>query len=144
MEWLPLKAATTTCLIVLTAAIAGCSKAPYELAPAHGVVTLDGKPLPVGTVMFSPIAQSDKNSAGAPAFGSIQSDGTFVLTTYRDGDGAVVGEHWVTINGPKDAATKLPFRRLKVPQKVRIVAGQDNHIPVSLTSQDVARFGSQD
>jgi hypothetical protein len=137
-------------VVVAAAALLGCEKSPYELAPARGVVTLNGKPVPTGTVMFSPIAKEDGLNAGAPAFGAIQSDGTFVLTTYQDNDGAIVGEHWVTINNRSTAGTEptaaatLPFRRIAMPQKVSVVEGQENSFPLSLTSQDVARYGRRD
>lgn len=77
---------------VLCCAIAGCSNQP-EVAPVRGLVTMDGKPLPGGRVMFQPIATGDDKNVGKVAMGQIQPDGSFVLTTYKNGDGAVVGPH---------------------------------------------------
>jgi hypothetical protein len=108
-------------------------------------VVIDGQRVAGGRLMFAPASQ-DNTEPGKPAFANIQPDGSFVLTTYSDGDGAVVGEHWVTIFPPSDdsVATNLPkFRRYTVRRKQSVVAGQDNVIDIQLQSQDIARFASQ-
>ncbi|MBA2112911.1 hypothetical protein [Bremerella alba] len=61
-----------------------------ETAPVTGIVTYNGKPLPYGRVSFRP-------PAGSPATGEIQSDGRFSLSTYGNGDGAIVGTHQVSV-----------------------------------------------
>jgi hypothetical protein len=43
------------------------------------------------------MAKGESHKAGKLAFGVLQSDGTFVLGTYEPEDGAVVGDHWVTV-----------------------------------------------
>src|SRR3990172_2569518 len=83
--------------IAVVLAMTGCSRSPYELAPVHGRVTLDGRPLSQSKVMFAPVEVGDNPNPGKPAFGLVQDDGSFVLTTYRTNDGAIVGEHWVSI-----------------------------------------------
>jgi len=138
--------------IALGIAHAGCGRSPYELAPARGTVTIDGEPLCGGRVMFAPIARGESRDAGKPAFGTLQPDGSYVLTTYREHDGAVVGEHWVTIFGPKAepetqgrSAPRAPkFHRFVVRQKQSIVAGRENQVDLQLSSRDIARFASQD
>lgn len=67
-----------------------------EVAPVTGTVTCNGKPITSGSVSFTPISEEAKGMPGKPAFGDIGSDGTFVLTTYEEGDGAVIGKHRVT------------------------------------------------
>jgi hypothetical protein len=133
---------------IAAASIAGCSKSPYELAPVEGRVTIDGVPMPIGKVMFAPTAQEGNSNPGKPAFGAIQPDGSFKLSTYDDGDGAVVGVHWVTIyrgDGITPAgstAKSIPvFDRVTVPQTKTVVAGQDNRVEIQLTSQEIAKFG---
>ncbi len=131
--------------------LAGCSKSPYELAPVDGVVTIDGTPVHDAKVMFAPIARGETRNSGKPAFGPLEPDGSFKLTTYSDNDGAVVGEHWVTIirldpetpngGGASPKAPHLPFDRLAVPKKVNVIAGQQNHIAIALTGGEVKRFG---
>lgn len=67
--------------------IAGCKNAhELDTAPVSGKVLLNGKPLTRGTVTFAP-------QKGRVANGDIRSDGTFELSTYRSGDGAIVGSH---------------------------------------------------
>ena len=68
-----------------------CSDGTLETAPVKGTVTIDGKPLPHGTVMFVP-------SKGRAARGEIQADGSFELSTYSEGDGAIVDEHRVSVS----------------------------------------------
>ncbi|WP_166827117.1 hypothetical protein [Thalassoroseus pseudoceratinae] len=62
-----------------------------ETSTVSGTITYDGKPVTTGTVMFTPVG------GGPPATGQIQQDGTYNLKTYEEGDGAVLGEHKVTI-----------------------------------------------
>lgn len=153
--------AVLRCIAVVMASVLalGCSKSPYEMAPVHGVVTIDGRAMSAGRVMFAPIAQEGKINAGMRAFGEIQPDGRFVLGTYSDADGAVVAKHWVTIFPAKrkkgDAARithvsnsaekTVAFDRITVPSgAVEVVAGKDNEINIALTSQDISRYGQKE
>ena len=71
--------------------LAGCGGAGgLDTAQVSGTVTFDGKPLAQGTVSFTP-------EKGRGATGQIASDGSYTLTTYKKGDGAVVGRHQVAI-----------------------------------------------
>lgn len=66
---------------------AGCAPShQLPTAPVSGTVTLDGKPVASGYVIALP-------SMGRMAKGAIQSDGSFVLSTYHKADGAQVGTH---------------------------------------------------
>jgi len=58
--------------------------------PVSGKVTYNGQPLKFGSVTFQP-------RSGQPARGEIQNDGTFTLSTNKEGDGAAVGMHQVRI-----------------------------------------------
>ena len=81
---------------VLIAAICGCGSAKGPaLAKVRGLVTLDGLPLTKGSVEFTP--DSSQGTRGRMAIGAIQPDGTFDLTTFKSGDGAIVGCHTVAI-----------------------------------------------
>src|SRR5262245_61631407 len=105
--------------------LAGCNKPPYNTAPVTGVVRINGQPLGSGNIMFAPDVRGDGVNSGKPAFGTLDSAGHFALSTYADADGAVVGEHTVTISRalPKRAIvaeTKVPtdappFRSIIVP-----------------------------
>jgi len=140
-------------LFVMTAIFVGlcggCGRSPYELAPVEGKVTVDGTPLTNARVMFAPIAAGENRNSGKPAFGTLGADGHFVLATYDENDGAVVGEHWVTLISTADTASAQPakqpkFDRLAYPKKISVAAGQPNHVEIALTASDVARFGRLD
>ena len=61
--------------------------APVSTVPVKGTVTYQGKPLTGGTIKFEP------EGAGREAYGQIKPDGTYVLSTYKPDDGAVLGPH---------------------------------------------------
>lgn len=72
--------------------ICGCGgSGARQVAPVSGIVTVDGKPLSQGTVMFVP-------TVGQSAKGTINPDGSYVMTTYSNGDGAPVGENRVIVD----------------------------------------------
>jgi hypothetical protein len=71
--------------------LGGCGRGSrLETATVTGTVTLDGKPLTIGAVVFTP-------ERGRAATGRLQSDGTYALGTYRSHDGAVLGKHLVAV-----------------------------------------------
>ncbi|QDU88802.1 hypothetical protein Pla175_21860 [Pirellulimonas nuda] len=85
------------------AAPIGCGERP-DLAPVSGHVTLNGKPLDFGVVLFSP-------SKGIPAQGEIKEGGAFTMASLHPGDGALVGNHEVSVlcfkgHDPKAQADK--------------------------------------
>lgn len=78
-------------LVVLCVAVAGCgSSYQMETARVSGRVTLDGKPVGPCTIVFTP-------PQGRAASGPVDSEGTFTLSTYGAGDGAIVGTHRVSV-----------------------------------------------
>jgi hypothetical protein len=91
---------------------AGCGTDRKKTAEVTGKVTYRGKPVPNGTVTFIPEA------GGPPATGEIRPDGTYTLTTYSKGDGAVPGRHKVVIVAMEDAAGKLPEERKPLPPPI--------------------------
>ena len=131
-------------IAVLVIFLAGCNRAHFTVAPVHGKVTIADKPLFQGKIMFAPLAQADRENPGKPAFADIQRNGDYRLTTLSKDDGAVVGEHWVTIiNVGEDLPDGVPeFARITSPQKVTVVAGQDNQIDIKLTRETVKKYGS--
>ena len=134
-------------LILLATCVAcvGCSNQP-EVAPVRGVVMMDGKPLPGGRIMFEPIASGDNKVIGKSAFGEIESDGTFVLMTYEEGDGALVGSHHPVVMGdrqeedpelnPKGIRTGPNIGVIRMPETTfEVVAGQENEFTIELKSR---------
>jgi hypothetical protein len=133
--------------LLLALVIAGCGKSPFELAEATGTVTIDGQPFAQGKVMFAPVASGATREAGKPAFGNLQSDGSFTLRT-DDRAGAVVGQHWATVIAivDADAPTTSPapkFSRVAVPQSFLVEAGKPNQFEIKLSRQDIAKFGQK-
>jgi hypothetical protein len=77
--------------------------ASTTLIPVKGKVTYKGQPVTKGRIKFAL-----DGGFGRPAHGQLQSDGTFVLTTEKEGDGVIAGQHRVVltdtgIKSPKDA-----------------------------------------
>ncbi len=132
-----------SCAILLGVAT-GCGEGQLATAPARGEIRIDGKPLANAYVVFTP-------EKGPCATAHSDDDGGFVLSTYRDGDGAVVGKHYVTVsarestNEPARGAPGLtqPGRSL-IPVRYNnsatsgltynVTAGNENRFTIVLTS----------
>lgn len=73
------------------------------MAPVSGVVKLDGEPLAGAGVTFTPV------NGGRPAWATTDQQGQYTLTTFVDGDGALVGEHVITVAkaGPADPVPEV-------------------------------------
>ncbi|WP_435020786.1 hypothetical protein TA3x_002020 [Tundrisphaera sp. TA3] len=101
-----------TCLFAAALAVAsGCGSGNgLHLAKVRGTVTYKGEPIPYGTILFEPDAES--GTAGPSAMGSIAGDGSFTLSTEESGDGAIVGTHRLAVVGlepmPDAPAAALP------------------------------------
>jgi hypothetical protein len=97
--------------------LVGCSGSEqFDVAPVKGKVICSGKPVSEGLVQFAPISATVASTTkvgrpGKSGAGEIQPDGTFEISTYEMGDGAVVGKCRV-LAGPSDPtkpwACKLP------------------------------------
>ena len=134
----PLPAAMMMLIVALEA---GCGPSRPALLPAEGLVTLDGKPLADAAVAFQPKA------GGRPASARTDASGRFKVGTYTPRDGALPGEHTVTIaavesSGPPNA----PVVRWITPKKYSnnqsglsaTVAAGSKEFTFDLSSQDSA------
>lgn len=90
---------------------AGCGRGHPETAVVRGKVSYKDKAVPNGTITFIP-------KAGASATGEIRPDGTYTLTTFRQGDGALLGEHTVIIVAMQDMTLRLPEERNPLPPPI--------------------------
>jgi hypothetical protein len=94
------------------AAGGGCGSEPhYEHARVHGKVTYQGKPVPLGSVLFVPV-QAPPDGSMQPASGAIGPDGTYELHSRAD-EGAILGEHKVVVvavDGGQPAAPPDPSK----------------------------------
>lgn len=120
--------------------LAGCGRSGGPaLAPAEGIVTLDGSPLTDGYVFVTP-------KAGRMARGTIGADGRFVLGTFSDSDGVQVGEHPVTVLPPPTAEGSAPSpSALRLPPlyanaqtsglTAQIAPGEQNELRLELSTK---------
>jgi hypothetical protein len=107
---LPSWSALFWCLLVLVTA--GCGSKYPPTAPVKGKITLNGKPVTTGRISFHP------TTGERPALANIQPDGSYSLTTFERGDGALLGRHKVSIKStrienapptPKDLKEEAEF-----------------------------------
>jgi hypothetical protein len=87
---------------------AGCTRPADDSRPAavpvRGSVTFAGLPAPGVLVVLYPADGSPAAKAGVKPSATTDADGTFVLSTYGQNDGAVPGEYAVTIQWFQSAA----------------------------------------
>lgn len=77
-----------------------------EMGKVHGKVLYKGQPVTRGTISFFPI-EGKGGDSGQPAIGEIGSDGSFELTTYDTGDGAVTGQHKAIVVSMSEGVQKV-------------------------------------
>jgi hypothetical protein len=80
--------------------LAGCSGSDFPTAPTRGRVVCEGKPVPHVRVYFEPLETGQSAIVGRSGFAIAKADGTFVLSSYGQGDGAVIGKHRVRVGMP--------------------------------------------
>jgi len=92
---------------LLTLACAGCGSKYPPTAPVKGKITLNGKPVTTGRVSFHP------TTGERPALSNIQPDGSYSLTTFQRGDGALLGHHKVSIKSTRVENSPAPPKDFK-------------------------------
>lgn len=96
---------------LLVCLLFGCGAAGSKTAIVKGTVTFKGKPVPNGTVTFVP-------ASGHHATGEIRPDGSYTLTSFRPGDGAVPGTYKVIVVAMQDMTGRLPEDRTPLPPPI--------------------------
>jgi hypothetical protein len=98
--------------LVLMAVTVGCGGNDGGLVPVSGTVTFDGGPPPAGGFLsFVPIERV-AGKTSRPARATFQTDGTYVATSFEEGDGVLPGKYTVAVtcnSGPVDYSKKDPF-----------------------------------
>ena len=74
--------------------VAGCGDGRGVRIPVSGKVTIDGNPVAFGSVTFMPVTGVKPRRPGG---GSIESDGTFQISSFTPKDGLYEGEYRVMI-----------------------------------------------
>jgi len=92
LNWLSFPSCHAMAVLAMLGLMVGCGPNRPEMAPVSGTVLYEGKPLEGATVKFMPEGE------GRPATGTTDAEGRFTLTTFEKGDGAVVGDHVVTVS----------------------------------------------
>jgi hypothetical protein len=110
---------------LLAVLLAGCGGTRY--APVTGRVTMNNSPVPEGVIMFTPI------ESGPTAVGTIQSDGTYTLTTVNPGDGAIIGRHRVTIQATRAGPGSLVEARSLEEESVQAARRDKILVPGEVT-----------
>jgi hypothetical protein len=81
-------------------AVMGCSDGRLPLAPVEGKISVAGKPLASGRIVF-------QSNTQRPAYGRVVDGRIVEVTTYETGDGAPVGWHVVGIQSQVDDDTLM-------------------------------------
>jgi hypothetical protein len=75
--------------------VAGCGSDNGGMVPVTGHVTWEGQPVTTGNITFTP---AEVTKSARLATGQIQSDGSFAMTTLKQGDGVLPGTYRVAIS----------------------------------------------
>ena len=110
------------------ASLVGCTGESVHRVPVSGTVTIDGEPLKYGYVRFCP--------AGVrPSGGRLDSEGRFVLTSKKRGDGVALGTHPVVVAaGEAVSETQI---RWHAPKKYNRPATSGIEVTVDGPTEDV-------
>jgi hypothetical protein len=135
-------------LLLASLVATGCSRQGPALptpVEARGKVLLpDGQPLKAGRIELH-----SQETAGVDAFADLGPDGSFVLRTYKEGDGAVPGKYKATISpfnyrSSTGSPVKLPdARRIPpvyleastTPWAVEVTSDGDNAFDLKMTAR---------
>ncbi|TWT32029.1 peptidase associated/transthyretin-like domain-containing protein [Blastopirellula retiformator] len=123
-------------LLFAAAIIVGCRPAsPANISEVTGTVTVDGKPADSATITFAPIP------SGKSSYGRTDDAGHYHLVYTTDIEGALIGEHAVTIAnepapGQATPAVMVPRQYGKAGKLTANVApDQKNQIDFALTTK---------
>ena len=98
MRFDSLRILSAAACLLLAAAVLGCGVGGASKGKVKGKVVANGQPVTAGSITFMPAEPKDGD---LPASGTVQSDGTFVITTDKAGDGAALGKHQVSFTPPQ-------------------------------------------
>lgn len=82
--------------------LSGCSAGgDFPTAKTTGRVVCEGQPVPHAMVFFEPLQTGKQALVGKQGIANAEADGTFMVSTYGDNDGAVIGRHRVRVGPPR-------------------------------------------
>jgi hypothetical protein len=113
-------------LLLAAALLGGCSGGDgFKTAKVTGQVVCQGQPVGGVAIVFTPVVEGSSTAlSGKGANGNADESGRFTLSTYKMGDGAIVGKHRVSVS-TEDPDKPLPG---KVPPDyvVEVKAGSND------------------
>ena len=120
--------------LLLSVIALGCEPAPADQARVHGTVTVNGRPLRGGTIVFVPDRQ--RGNRGDVAQAAVGEDGRFELRG-KHGMGAVPGWHRITVAPRPDAADLVQrMEKFRYPDQSgltrEVKAGTDNSFDIHI------------
>lgn len=96
-------------VLAMLLGVGGCGSHPAATYPVSGqIVFADGAPLATGGIILVKSIAAEGQSV-FNARGTIAADGTFRLSTFEEGDGAVAGKHQVLVRAKRDADDYLKW-----------------------------------
>jgi hypothetical protein len=146
----PMRAARLSLLVLPLAlsALGGCAEKWAEVFPVSGTVKVDGQ-APTGA-QIALYAVAPAGSDAVTPTGAVKNDGSFVISSYKAGDGAPPGEYVATIQwfkfdekisgaGP-NVLPELYANPKTSPIKVKVGSGGPTVIdPISIKAEKTAR-----
>lgn len=137
-------------LIAMLVVVPGCGDGIEKktLGLVSGKVVCKGQPVANASVLFNPVSQGKSALVGKQAYANTNANGEFVLTTYENGDGAVLGKHKVIVAGDPRTPCDCYAIDTRELMEVEIKADSPNVIevvlPVKLDRTPVHRSSSDD
>ncbi len=121
-------------MIATAVSFVGCSQGIKEFpcAPASGIVTCEGQPVREAQVFFAPTTSGKSAEVGKPAFSWTGEDGRFILSTYGNEDGAVVGTHVVRVTTSSKYPCNCVGEETNDLMEVQIKADEKNEFEIKL------------
>lgn len=130
--------------------LGGCSDSlkVFPCAEVSGIVLCNGMPVRGAQVYFTPKKTGQSAEVGKPGFSWTGEDGRFVLSTYGDGDGAVVGSHVVRVTTGNEFPCDCVGEETRDLMEVEIKADEENTFEIKLpertTPAQLNPFGDEE
>ena len=124
-----------TGFLSLVFVLTGCSRSDLpELGTVSGTVTLNGIPLTDAIVNFTP------TGPGRPSTAVTDAEGKYTLIYLQGVDGAIVGEHVVTVElVTTEAMDDLPDDPSEMTAEQKQSVSQMKHLPASATDGTIKK-----
>ena len=139
---------TQLVVMVLFAAAVGCGDGIERkpVAATSGRVLCQGLPVANASVLFNPVSEGKSALVGKQGYANTNVNGEFVISTYGDRDGAVVGKHKVIVSDDSEVPCDCIAIDTHEVMEVEVKADSDNVIevilPVKVDDQPVRQSSS--